>query len=249
MLDPFKLRWSVDQDGYEIKHVPTRTGPGPADAYFEEVSICPRGGPLREYRPMEDFPGLWRRFAECTDRSAALAFVKEFGLLFSIEVPKRPNTIYLNEDDDRPPSDSVKTILGAAATMRRIIGLMDSKRRVEAAEQWNTWTRPLLTAHLGETARRGKYEFKLIPLTLSAALFLQAGDAIALDQEWRRCRNDGCAESFRVGAGGYSLRREFCSTKCRVASSNSAKQHRKTGNSVKKTRPKKLAKEVKGKSP
>jgi hypothetical protein len=231
MLDPFEFLWSVDRDGYEIKHVPTRTGDGPADAYFEEVSICPRGGPLREYRPMQDFPGLWRRFADCTDRSSALAFVQEFGLLFSsIERPKATHSLSGN---DQLPSDSVKTILGAAATMRRIIGLMDSKDRVEAAKQWSIWTRPRLTARLGPTTRHGGhegYEFKLIPLTLSAGLFLQVGDAIAFDQEWRHCRNNTCSEWFLIGVGvdAKTKRREFCSTRCRVASA----RHRKARKAV-----------------
>jgi hypothetical protein len=192
------------------------------DAVFEELRIYPLGGPHREYRPME---GLWRRFAECTDASSALAFVQEFGLLFSM---MRPQASYSLEEDDQLPSDSIKAILATSATIRRIIGLMDNNRRVEAAEHWSTWTRPRLTARLLPTARPDRYEFKLIPVTLSAALLLQAGDAIAFNQEWRHCRNDTCSNWFRIGVGAKTKRSEFCSTRCRVAAS----RHRKARKAI-----------------
>src|SRR5277367_4620346 len=91
MAGLFEFRWAVDQDGYEIKAIETRTGPSLADAVFWEARICPRGGPLREYRPMDDHPGLWRRFAGCADANDALAFVQEFGLLFSVQHANRPD--------------------------------------------------------------------------------------------------------------------------------------------------------------
>jgi hypothetical protein len=207
----FEFRWSVDQDGYEIKKSAlTSTGPASADAVFEESRIFPLGGPHREYRPIE---GLWRRFAECTDESSALAFVREFGLLFAM---MRPQNSYILDEEDQLPSDSVKAILATSAIIRRIIVLTDSDRHVEAAKHWR-WARPRLTAGLVPTARPGRYEFQLIPVTLSAALLLQAGDAIASNQEWRRCRNDTCSSWFRIGVGAKTKRCEFCSDRCRVA--------------------------------
>jgi hypothetical protein len=225
MRSPFEFRWSVDLDGYEIRRALTSTGPGPADAAFEELRIYPLGGPHREYRPIE---GLWRRFAECcTDESSALAFVQEFGLLFAM---MRPQAYYslVEEEEDQLPSDSVKAILATSAIIRRIIVLMDSDRHVEAAKHWSRWTRPRLTAGLVPTSRQGRYEFELIPVTLSAALLVQAGVAIAEDQEWRHCRNDDCAESFRVGIGARTKRSEFCSDRCRVAWA----RHHKTGKGI-----------------
>jgi hypothetical protein len=152
------------------------------------------------------------------------------GLWHQFTVEERRKATDSLSEKDQLPSDSVKTILGALATMRRIIGLMDSKDRVEAAKQWSIWTRPRLTARLGPTTRHGGhdgYEFKLVPLTLSAGLFLQVGDAIAFDQEWRRCRNDTCLTWFRIGVGvdAKTKRREFCADRCRVAASQSKESH------------------------
>jgi hypothetical protein len=210
MLSPFEFRWSVDQDGYDINLVQMRTGPDLADAELEEWRICPRGGPLREYRPMDDHPDLWRRFAKCSDASGALEFVQKYGLLFSRQSAET------SDRTDNLVSDSVRNIIATASSIRRIIDLIDGKHRVEASVLWNRFA-PRLTAGLVPAASQGKFEFKPIPVFLSAALLLQAGVAIAEDQEWRHCRNDGCAESFRVGIGARTKRSEFCSDRCRVA--------------------------------
>ena len=74
----------VDQHGYEV-------------VVYDEPDILPatslsggkkgpyirrKGGPLRAYRPLEDFPGLHRRFAELpADPHAIKEFVHFYGLL------------------------------------------------------------------------------------------------------------------------------------------------------------------------
>jgi hypothetical protein len=69
---------------------------------------------------------LWRRFAACcTNASGALAFVQEFGLLFSIQHAKPSNRV------DYFPSDRVDQILWTANFIRQIIGLIDGKQYAE----------------------------------------------------------------------------------------------------------------------
>jgi len=203
MASLFEFRWAVDQDGYEIEHVPASIGFSLMDTVYEHDLIRPRGGPLREYRPMDDCPGLWRRFAACDDASGLMAFVCEFGLLYStVEADSHHHVDY---------------ILSTTGLVRQLAHLIDGKQYAEAAPLWNERARPRLTAGLLPTNRHGRFEFKQIPLTLVGAILLQTGEAIALNQQWRHCRNGGCPESFRVGDGAHTSRREFCSDRCRVA--------------------------------
>lgn len=209
MASLFEFRWAVDQDGYDIEHVPARKGPSLLQTVYEHDVIRPRGGPLREYRPMDDYPDLWQRFAACADASGVLAFVQKFGAFSSTEGVR--------------PSEQVDENLKIAELIRQIAAKIDAKDYVEAAALWNERGRPRLTAGLVPTQRHGRFEFRPIPLTLRGALLLQTGEAIAHNQHWRHCRNDGCSEWFRIGDGAHTSRREFCSDRCRVAW---ARQHK-----------------------
>jgi hypothetical protein len=214
MASLFEFRWAVDQDGYEIEHVPARemrTLAGGGGVAHDRLRS--RDGPLREYRPMDDHPGLWHRFAACADTSGLLAFVRKFGLLFSLR---------------GDPYERVDDILRVVELVRQIAHMVGDNRYPEAAELWNSDGRPRLTSGLVPTKRHGKFEFKPMPLTLHGAILLQAAEAIASNQQWRHCRNDGCSEWFRVGDGAHTSRREFCSDKCRVAWA----RHHKAGQAV-----------------
>lgn len=215
----FEFRWAMDQDGYEIEHVPASTGGSLLSSVYEHDLIRPRGGPLRWYRPMDDHPGLWRRFAACADASDLLEFVCEFGLLYSFGRP----------DPERAnPEPHVDRILSTAELIRQIAALIDTTLYAEAAALWNAQARPGLTAGLVPTHHRGRFECKPMPLTLIGALLLQTGEAIAGNQQWRHCRNDGCSEWFRIGDGAHTSRREFCSDRCRVAWA----RHHKSGRAI-----------------
>jgi hypothetical protein len=211
MASLFEFRWAVDQDGYEIEHVPASTGPTLLEDVYDHDLIRPRGGPLRWYRPMDDHPGLWCRFAACSDASGLLEFVSEFGLLYSVEGA-----------DSR---HRVDYILSTTELIRQITDLIRGEHYAEAAALWNQRARPHLTAGLVPRHRHGRFEFKPVPLTLVGALLLQTGEAIACNQQWRHCRNDGCPQWFRIGDGApHTSRREFCSDRCRVAWARHHKQ-------------------------
>jgi hypothetical protein len=181
---------------------------------FEHDVIRPRGGPLREYRPMDDHPGLWRRFAACADASGLLAFVCEFGLLYSIE---RADSFH-----------HVDYILSTAELVHQIAKRIDCMLYAEAAALWNERAHPRLSAVLVSTPRHGRFELKPTPLTLIGALLMQTSEAIEHNQHWRHCRNDGCPEWFRIGDGAHTSRREFCSDRCRVAWA----RHNKPGRAI-----------------
>jgi hypothetical protein len=60
------------------------------------------------------------------------------------------------------------------------------------------------------------FVFEHVPRTLGSALLIQAGEAVAFNQDWRPCRNDGCRNWFQIGKGKSTQRRRFCSDNCRV---------------------------------
>jgi len=76
-----------------------------------------------------------------------------------------------------------------------------------------------------------RYHYKLFPVSLRDALLHQAGEAISGNRSFRRCRNEGCLNWFRLGPHDasegrktYTARREFCSDRCRVSSARRQKK-------------------------
>jgi hypothetical protein len=73
----------------------------------------------------------------------------------------------------------------------------------------------------------GRSETWLVPLDLRSALLHQAAQAIVGNHQWRRCRNQGCPHWLQLGGPrGATIRREFCSDRCRVASARRHKTRR-----------------------
>lgn len=218
--DPFRFAWSVDQSGYEIAHVMLQQPPG--FGLERECDVVRRkGGELRFYRALDD-DGLWLTFAEnCRDAASVIAFANEFGPLGI---------------DREGLRDRVSDIIETAATLRRIGQQLQDSELLAAT---------LLLAHTGlPTVKEGIFwdvdrpKFCQVPLTLRDALLHQAALAIEGNWRFRRCRNQGCANWFRVGgvrprgtpkrttavARAFTARREFCSDRCRVASARRQKR-------------------------
>jgi hypothetical protein len=195
--NPFILEWPVDRHGYDIERV-EGTGTSLLTSFSYDV-IRAAGGPLRYYRPLEEHPDLWRRFANiCLSAEGALSFVREFGLLSN-----RP------EGD---PGDIVK----AAELMRQIAARLDDGDRAAAVELLRSQP-PIVLEALFWDEQTFRADIRLVPIDLRSALLHQAAEAIEGNHQWRRCRNVGCCHWFRLGRGGVTLRREFCSDRCRAA--------------------------------
>jgi hypothetical protein len=210
--DPFKLVWPVDQAGYEIARVTPQEPPGLGQARECEV-VRAKGGPPRYYWPLED-EALWLSFAErCTDAAGIIAFANEFGL---------PGIV---RDGLK---DRVDDIIETAALLRRIGQQLQGGDRLAAT---------LLFPHTGlPNVKEAVFwfddrpEFLVVPLCLRDALLHQAALAITANHRFRRCRNEGCVNWFRLGRAqprgkpAYTARREFCSDRCRVASARRQKR-------------------------
>jgi hypothetical protein len=204
----YRFDWPVDQEGYDIVPVSDGTGKTLVERATYGV-IRARGGPLRFYRPMEDEPGLWREFAEtCTSPQAALNFTIKFGELLQPDSPA-----------DKSPSASLR----AAELLRQLVELIDSflgapddkvrsKRLPEAIEFFNSKSRAETVGWIDSNG-----ELRPYPANLRSALWIQAGEALTRKQTFAHCQNPQCSTWFRVGTGASTIRRKFCSDRCRVA--------------------------------
>jgi len=216
--NPFRFLWPVDQDGYEIEHV-TLGEPRGLGLEREYDLIRSKDGPLRFYRPLDE-DGLWLLFANtCQTAEGALSFVNEFGSLAG--APER-----------------LDSLLGTAALIRRIAERLQAGERLAATRLFaNSGLPTMKEGVFFHPDRPEVFEFRLVPLTLRDALLHQTGEAITGNRRFRRCRNEGCPNWFRLGPQAKTLegrrthtaRREFCSDRCRVASARRQKRE-KTAN-------------------
>jgi len=209
---PFAFVWLVDQDGYEI--VVKRGDPESAEMLgkdpFEFVN--PRGGATRQYWPLDD-DGLWLRFAEsCKGAEGIRAFANEFGRLGrSIDIQEH----------------RIDRILETAEVLREIGEHLNAgKRRAAWMLFAKTGLPTMKEVVLWYSHEPEHFHYRLIPLTLRDALLHQAAEAITGNRRFRRCRNEKCSNWFRLGPHAengrrstITVRREFCSDRCRVASS------------------------------
>jgi hypothetical protein len=205
--NPFRFAWPVDQHGYEIERVRLEEPQGLGQE-IEYDRVRGKGGPLRFYWPLDD-EALWLTFGEiCQTANGTLAFANQFGTL---------GQAY----------ERLHDFLSTAAVIRRIREHLRAGDRLAATKLFSR-------AGLA-TMREGvfwyadepeKFALRLVPLTLRDGLLHQAAEAIAAGNwRFRRCRNEGCSNWFRLGPQrGYTARREFCSDRCRVAASRRAKK-------------------------
>jgi hypothetical protein len=209
MAGLFRFEWPVDQHGYATQRIRRRDADGYGEGEFEYV--CARGGPRRFYRPLEE-SGLWLRFADtCSSREGVLQFVSEYGTL-------------------RHQDDNIDHYRRVAERLWAIYERLSCGSRSSAAgifaERAPFWWPPRMQETILQRADGAVvFELAVIPDMLEDALKHQAAEAITGNRQFRRCRNQGCANWFRLGpraaAEGrrqtFTARREFCSDRCRVA--------------------------------
>jgi hypothetical protein len=216
MAQLFQFEWPVDQHGYATERRRSRDADGYGEGEFEYIGA--RGGPPRFYRPLDD-SSLWLRFADtCRSREGMLQFVSEYGML-------------------RHQDDNLDHYRRLAERLWTIYGQLSAGDRRSAAAIFTHRSSPFWLPRMRETIlwspdRPEAFELAVIPDMLEDALRHQAAEAITGNREFRRCRNQRCANWFRLGPraageGGrtYTLRREFCSDRCRVA--HARRQRRK----------------------
>jgi hypothetical protein len=215
---PFAFVWPVDQAGYEICR--NRVDPETAELLGREEFefVVPRGGPLRYYYPLDD-ESLWLRFSQtCEDADSVLSFANEYGRIGG---------------SSEGMDDRLDRVLETAALMRKITDRLHVHDRYGAMMLFLKSDLPTMKEIILYNSNISQpFSYKLLPMTLRDALLHQAGEAITGNRRFRRCRNEGCPNWFRLGPQTategrrptVTARREFCSDRCRVASARRQKR-------------------------
>jgi hypothetical protein len=213
--DLFYFEWYVDQHGYDavsaedlpegVRRPVLKAPTLPAGQGFY---LKRKGGPLRAYRPLDDQPGLARRFAYLPKTpSAFLEFANEFGFL-GAECSEHPDDV---EWEEHSPwwHTHVQGFLS-------IVEGIDRDEKHSIASIFNQYVAPDMTVRI-EAATAKRSALQVVPLNLIAAMWLQIAGELTDGTTFRKC--DWCPTWFPYGPGtGHRETRRFCSPRCRKAS-------------------------------
>jgi hypothetical protein len=228
---PIVFPWPVHKHGYDIVEgalVPRAPGGIGTDALSDprdsplrvdaDGVLVPSDGPLKYYYPLDD-ESLWLQFADtCVDAEGVLKFATKFGRL---------------SGSSESTDNRVEDILAIAAKFQHIMQLLKKGERRQAILLFHKDGHAPRMKEIIAWFSNNNMRFTLLPQTLQDALFHQVGEAITGNRPFRRCRNEGCPNWFRLGphagSGGrgsttVTTRREFCSDRCRVASARRKKR-------------------------
>ncbi len=211
---PFHFTWQVDQLGYDlVEHPEARPGKSILTGKIPGWHLVRKGGPLREYWPLEDHPALFRQFADLsTEPEGFQEFANQYGLLGWSPFVERP----VESEDCNLWREHVQSFRGG-------IALIDSGQRSEAIRGLNAVRNPWMSIWIDGGADLKRTVLRIVPLTLIGAMRLQFAGEITEGTEFRKCR--ACPTWFLVGPGPRNTlspargtrRKIFCSDRCRVA--------------------------------
>lgn len=215
----FRFSWYVDQHGYKLEFQEDEPGKTSLTAKIPGWRLARKGGPLREYWPLDEHPGLFRRFANLPEDlspedlspepKALLEFANEFGLLgtWAISTGQMPDS-----EDLIGWRDDIRSF-------RAMVGAIDDGRVREACEAFRGNTGPRMTVRIEHAPFGGRYpSLHVAPLTLVGALWLQVAGQLTQGLKFRKCKHKQCPTHFPVGARTrFRKTKVFCSDRCRVA--------------------------------
>ena len=155
----------------------------------QPARVVGKGGPRMPYRPLDEFPGLFKIFVKIPRTpEGVLGFIRKFG-------PLAPSV----------EGDSVPVVLDVANEMQKRLHGLSPRLGGRAGI-------PLTNLHAWLTNDRatGGITLKIAPATLLDALWLQLAQNLSSGVKVRQCRH--CNEWFRAGPKtGRRVDAEFCS--------------------------------------
>lgn len=225
--DLFRFEWARDKHGYELL---TEGG-----GMWPKARLQVKGGPLEFYRPLEEHPGLFRRFANITpifspwggnvrgyveshEPDEICQFANEYGLLSDYRI-----------------SDEDKDVLGELLwediedwtihieEMSQIIKELDLGDHQGAADRFNEvsnhpWSglSKIAEIRIAKGRKNKRLYLNVSPLSLLSSMYLQLANEITNNTQYKKCKL--CPNWFPFGPGtGHKQTKQFCSTRCRVA--------------------------------
>jgi hypothetical protein len=186
--------WYFDKKGYRPK----------------DGRLVRRGGELQAYRPLGDFPTLFRIFIKkCRSESGVVDFVNKFGPL------------------NASPGDLINTrVLGLPGFMaargdsiREVIQQAKLMAKLERDHKSDIPQIPLTSLEAFLVTDSGEIRLKLSPSRLIDAIWLQMAQSITSGRDVRECLH--CGGLFEVGPGSdRRLDAKFCKDQHRIAFNN-----------------------------
>ena len=184
--------WYFDTKGYEPK----------------DGRIVPRGGKLQDYRPLEDYPTLFRIFIKkCRSESGVIDFVNKFGPL--------------NTNPGNLITTRVLGLPGFMGAGRDSIGevIRQAKSMAKLVSGYKSDIPQIPLTSLEAFLATGPIRLKLSPSRLIDALWLQMAQSITSGRDVQQCVH--CGELFEVGPGsGRRLDAKYCKEEHRIAFHN-----------------------------
>ncbi len=214
MAGLFDFEWYLDQHGYEavsaeklpegmerpILENPPKTG----------WVLRRKGGPLRRYRPLEEHPGLFRRFAYLPEEpQAILDFANEFGIL----------GVGLTEPPEDPDWEELSLWwLTHIRGLRFAVEAIDTGDAALMASTFNDYVGPktaAMTARI-EAVHGKRSRLQVTPTTLLSAMWFQVAGELTDGIRFKKCK--WCPAWFPYGPRtGHRETKVFCSDRCRKA--------------------------------
>ena len=168
--------------------------------------IVRSGGDLIPYRPLSDFDGLFRLFANAAPTTEGmLDFIDKFGPL-------------TRDGLDEERGEHVSDLIEQAEAMSKILDLYSSGRNaglVEILRNDRITLTKIETALISDPATR-TLRLQLSVVDLLAGMWVQLGQTLSSGATMRRCEQ--CGMLFEAGPGtGRRLDAKFCSDDHRIA--------------------------------
>ncbi len=216
MADLRHFAWSIDQDGYQP--ISAEVLPlGVESPILKDPPVgggwCIRrkGGPLKEYWPLEAEPGLARRFAYLSrEPQEILDFANEFGFL---------GFGRLEHPDELAWEEPVSWWRTHIQGVRHVVEGIDAGAKYEMASIFNDYVgRDKLSMIFQIETGEGKLpSLKMAPTNLLSAMWFQIAEELTGSINIRQCER--CPRWFRYGSGTQHRKtKRFCSDRCRKAS-------------------------------
>lgn len=194
-----------------------------ADTDILEIVPEGSGSPVFYYPCAHE--GLCRRLAEyASTPEDALLFTNSFGLLRAGETQRAAEIV--SAIDDAKALTAAHKAGDASYLMRwakardeamRLLPVFDQKLPPHPHAEGDAEAEIAWQASL---ARNPRFEVRLRPRDLYAAIFLRFFQEVSDLLDLRRCERAGCEEWFAVGSGtGRRTTKRYCSDRCRDAES------------------------------
>ncbi len=228
-----RLEWFRDGDGYECKKfssIDEMASYVTADAqrlekYWrsegDSTFIVPKGGRKLRYRPSDQYPGLFREFADAQPTPAgAIQFANKYGLLgFDDRLFLAPGS-FINAEEPMWTAMLQSLPYWRAATdhFREVVELWEAgqaKGNLDPLiDRLNLSSPATPKLWLEKTNDAGRPTMFLQPATLWDGMWLQFYQAITGNVQLRRCAE--CPTWFPYGSGtGRRKSGHYCSDRCR----------------------------------